>query len=130
MRISAFIICLLLVTNAVSGEDDSEPTNVDYLPLSPKFVVNLQGGQRTFIRADIQLMLEGTEHVESIKTHLPAIRHGLIMLFSEHSADQIHSAEQREELRQKALDETRAAVGKYVQENQIQDLFFTEFLVQ
>ncbi len=126
---------LLLILSIISGlahseEEATTEKKIAYLPLSPKFVVNLQGGRRSYLRAEIQLLVEESENLETIKTHIPAIRHSLIMLFSEYTVDQLQSSAQREELRQKALKQTQETLEKYASNGKLEDIFFTEFLIQ
>jgi len=115
---------------AHSDDEAATEKKIEYLPLSPKFVVNLQGGRRSYLRADIQLMVEGSENLETIKIHIPAIRHSLILLFSDQSVDQLRSSAQREELRRKALKLSQETLEKYAHNGKLEDIFFTEFLVQ
>lgn len=124
------LLCILIVSSVAYGEEEPETSTIEYLPLSPSFVVNLQGNGRSYLRADVQLMVEGPENVEKIKAHLPVIRHSLILLFSDYKADQLSTSSQREDLRKKALEQTQATLEKYASNTDLEDLFFTEFLVQ
>ena len=130
MRNLILLCNLLLISFAVYGEEDTKTSTIEYLPLSPKFVVNLQGGHRSYLRADVQLMIDGSDNVEKIKAHLPVIRHSLILLFSDYAADQLRSSNQREDLRKKALELTQETLDKYASNSNLEDIFFTEFLVQ
>ncbi len=129
-KFTILLILSIISCMAHSEEDAATEKKIEYLPLSPKFVVNLQGGRRSYLRADIQLMVEGSENLEAIKTHIPAIRHSLIMLFSDHTVDQLRSSAQRETLRQKALKQTQKTLEKYASNGKLKDIFFTEFLIQ
>jgi len=125
------LLCnLLLISSAAYSEEDAKTNTIEYLPLSPNFVVNLQGGHRSYLRADVQLMIDGSDNVEKIKAHLPVIRHSLILLFSDYAADQLSTSSQREDLRKKALEQTQATLDKYASNSSLEDIFFTEFLVQ
>ncbi len=124
------LLCVLIVSGTAYGEEESKTSTIEYLPLSPKFVVNLQGTRRSYLRADVQLMVDGSENVEKIKAHLPVIRHSLILLFSDYKADQLSTSSQREDLRKKALEQTQATLEKYASNTDLEDIFFTEFLVQ
>jgi flagellar FliL protein len=115
--------------SAFAEESEAEDF-LEYVPMEPNFVVNLQGDRRSYLRTDIQLLVEGKEYAEQIKAHMPALRHAIILLISDYSADQLGTPEQREAFRQKALQESRKALDQYASSRGLDDLFFTEFLVQ
>ncbi len=130
MRIITLVLAYLL-SNTVYGEgEDIETTApaVEYVSLGSNLVVNLQG-RRKYFRADMQLMVEGEDNVEMISLHNPAIRHALIMLFSQYTPEQLQGPEQRETVRKLALEDIRKTLEKYTNSKGIKDLFFTEFLV-
>lgn len=112
------------------GESPEMDDLLEYVRMEPNFVVNLQGSRRSYLRMDIQLLVEGKERAETIKAHMPVLRHALILLTSDYSADQLGTADEREAFRQKALEESRKALDKYASSQGLSDLFFTEFLVQ
>jgi len=109
--------------NSGGGEGDSQ-----YLPLE-SVLVNLEG-KRHYLRADIQLLVDSAEHAEKMKVHMPAIRHSLIMLFSGRNPEQISALDQREMLRQNAKEEVKKVLDHYGAGKGLEDLFFTDFIVQ
>jgi flagellar FliL protein len=110
-------------TNSGGGDADSQ-----YVPLEP-VLVNL-AGKRRYLRADIQLLVDSSEHADKMKGHMPALRHGLIMLFSGRDADKIFALDQREMLRQNAKEEVKKILDHYGAGKGLKDLFFTDFIVQ
>jgi flagellar FliL protein len=109
----------------MGGEEDD---GVVYLPLQ-SLLVNLEG-KRHYLRADIQLLIDSKAHAEKIKAHMPPIRHALIMLFSNRNPEHLAVAEEREKLRQAALQDVTKALQKYGASEGLKDLFFTDFLIQ
>jgi flagellar FliL protein len=101
---------------------------VEYLPLE-SILVNLEG-RRHYLRADIQLLVDNPEDAAKIKAHMPAIRHALIMLFSNRNPQQIAAVGEREKLRQSALEQVTLSLEKFGAEHGLEDLFFTDFMVQ
>lgn len=124
------LILLLFLSPFAFAEDSETADMVEYVPLNPDFVVNLKGDQRSYLRTNIELMVKGKEHADRIRMHMPVLRHAVLMLISEYSADQLESSEQREEFRKKAFHETKTALEKYASSEGLSDLFFTSFLVQ
>lgn len=140
-KISVFLLALLLSLGAVAKEEEhgggggekqegeAAGPVIDYLPLDPPLIVNLQGSRR-YLKADIQLQVEGAENLTRIKEQMPVIRHALILLMSERDPTALSSVEEREKLRAATLNEIRAALDKYSQSDGLKDVFFSNFLIQ
>jgi flagellar FliL protein len=117
------------------GKAEGEPTGpvIDYVVFEPSVVVNLQG-QRRYLRADVQLLVEGQENINRIKLHMPALRHTLILLFSNRDPDVLAQVEEREKLRAGALEEINKVLEELAGDaggaDGLKDLFFSNFLVQ
>lgn len=129
MQKITLVLCLVLASYFAHAKAEDSQLAAEYLPLSPKFIVNLKEW-KSFLRVDVQLLIASEEDAEKIRPHLPAIRHALIMLFSNYGKDDLTTNEQREQLREQALQETKATLKKYAGSNGVKDLFFTEFLIQ
>lgn len=123
--LALFLLLFSPLGYGTSGEDGG---GVEYLPLQ-SLLVNLEG-KRRYLRADIQLLIDSKAHAERIKMHMPPIRHALIMLFSNRNPEQLAAADEREKLRQAALQDVTKTLQKYGASEGIKDLFFTDFLVQ
>lgn len=132
MRIFLLLLLSLwcLPSYVSAGEDEAAEPVVEYLEMKPKFTVNLAEPKK-YLRVDVQLMVEGAKAIEKVKKHFPAIRHGLIMLFSGKAAANLQTMEQREALREDALKVVEDTLEKHAKNKDgLRDLFFTEFLVQ
>ena len=131
MRIFLLLLSLWCLPGYVSaGDDEAAEPVVEYLEMKPKFTVNLAEPKK-YLRVDVQLMVEGDKAIEKVKKHFPAIRHGLIMLFSGKAAANLQTMEQRETLREDALKVVEDTLEKHAKNKDgLRDLFFTEFLVQ
>ena len=92
------------------GEAESKggPT---YLEITPKFVVNLLEPKK-YLSINVQLLIDGAPTEAAIKKHMPALKHELIMLFSDHSIDSVQTMEQREALRQQTIDVIHTTIDK------------------
>jgi len=123
------LLWALLSPCALAGDDEKAAGPVlEYLEMTPKFTVNLNE-RKKYLLVNVQLLVEDQANIDKIKKHMPALRHELIMLFSGHSADDLKTTEQREELRKQALDRIRMVLDKYANSDGFRDVFFTEFLV-
>jgi flagellar protein FliL len=130
VRIFVLLLSLFFFPGMVMAEEEeSAAAAVEYLEMTPKFTVNLEG-RKTYLLVNVQLLVEGAENIEKIKKHFPALRHQLIMLYSGRPADELKTAEQREKLRKETLNTLRETLEKLSNGDGLRDVFFTEFLVQ
>ena len=105
--------------------------NPVYVPLQPPFVVNYGGkGRLKYLRAELSVRVMGPELANSIRHHLPFIRNQLVLLFSRQTEEVVNSTQGREELRKKALEAVKSVVLEEDELEGVEDLFFTNFVVQ
>lgn len=147
MRLLIVVLSLMFTFVAMANEGAKESeaeAGVKYIEMTPKFTVNLAEPKK-FLLINVQLLVEGAGIIATVKKHMPALRHALIMLYSGRPAEQLQSMEQREALRQ----ETTAAIrqmlekmeggkehhasghseGKAEHEEGFKEAYFTEFLI-
>lgn len=166
MRLSALLLSLLFISSPVfaeeggghGGGEGAAAGGIQYVEITPKFVVNLLEPKK-YLSINVQLLIEGAGIDALIKKHMPAIKHELIMLFSDRSIESLQTMEQREALRQEAIETIHKTIDKAegVEEEAIdpaaapttghakkdkkkdysklpsggfKDAFFTEFLMQ
>lgn len=108
--------------------DESAGPVIEYVPMAPKFTVNLAEPKK-YLMIDIQLLVEGAEHVEKIKKHMPVLRHEMIMLLSGMHVADLQTMEQREALRLKTKQLITDLLVKIQNSDGFRDVFFSEFLV-
>ncbi|KKO10713.1 flagellar basal body-associated FliL family protein [Pseudohongiella sp.] len=104
---------------------------VQYLELSPAFIVNFphQGRQR-FMQATVTLMSRDAEALEAVQRHMPAIRHNLINLLSAQLILVFEDPAGIEDLRQMATDEVNQVLQREIGHDGIEQLLFTNFVMQ
>jgi len=124
------LLGLLFLPSYAVAEDEEEAEPIEYVDMRPDFIVNLSD-YKNHMRASIQLMVSGSDAKDNIKKHLPAIRHSLLLNFGDLTMEQLQSMEQREKLREDALNLIKETLKTCsVDESKLLDVFFTEFLVQ
>jgi flagellar FliL protein len=160
MRLFVLLCSLFFMSNFAfaneGGGEDKPSVGPAYLEITPKFVVNLLEGKK-YLAINVQLLIDGAPTEAAIKKHMPAIKHELIMLFSDRSLDSLQTMEQREALRQEAITTIHNTINKaegvdpdaepehvsasghkkdkakdysHLPSGGFKDAFFTEFLVQ
>ena len=125
------IILLLGFTQAQAAEEEPVPTTSAYVSLGKPMVLNLSGTKRlTFLQISADVLVSDADAEETIKLHVPAIRHSLIMLLSEQKASDIKSPAKREEIRQQATARVQSLMVALSGSTDVGDILFSSILVQ
>ena len=110
-----------------------ESGGVKYVTLQPAFVTNFgvtKTGRLTYLKADVTLKVADPEGEAALKYHTPALRNALVLLFSRQEDAAVSSSDGREQIRQEALTELRDIMQAESGEPVIEDLVFSNFVVQ
>lgn len=131
------IICSMLLmlgfTQAQAADEEEEVAKKTsaYVSLGDPMVLNLSGATRlTFLQISADVLVSDSEAESIIETHVPAIRHSLIMLLSEQKAKDIKSPAKREEIRQQAAARVKALIANLSGSQDVGDILFSSILVQ
>ncbi|MGY6278069.1 flagellar basal body-associated FliL family protein [Methylomonas sp. MgM2] len=122
------LLCLLPVLGYAKSDEEEGAPVIEYVEMAPKFTVNLAEPKK-YLMVNIQLLVEGADRVETIKKHMPMLRHEIIMTFSGMHLDDLQTTEQREALRLKTKDLITQSLEKIHSSDGFKDVFFSEFLV-
>jgi flagellar FliL protein len=128
------------------GSGGGTTGKVNYLPLEPAFVVNIQDNNSLrFMQVGIDLMTMDAEVVAAVQKHIAPIRHELLMLFSSRDISEVLTTEAREKLRQEALTKIQGVLEHYADisaskkvkgedgkefPSSVQEVLFTSFVIQ
>lgn len=108
------------------------PAPAQYFALEPPFVVNLNGAADgpSYLQVEVQLMTRDGSALEAIKTHSPALRARLLMLFSQVVPERIADRAGKEALQADALAEVRSVLLAETGRPCVEALLFTSFVTQ
>ena len=125
-------ILLMGFASANAAEDEAETTATSaYVSLGEPMVLNLSGPRRlTFLQISADVLISDSDAEQTIKTHVPAIRHSLIMLLSEQKAGDIKSPARREEIRQQATSQVQTLIADLSGSEAVSEILFSSILVQ
>src|SRR5690606_10732955 len=102
-----------------------------YIYMEPAFVVNYGStGRMRYLRTEVVLRVSSVEAAARVSQHKPYLRNNLVMLFSAQEGEVMNSPQGRESLRKVALDEVRAVMQELEGTADIDDLYFSNFVVQ
>ncbi len=131
--ISIYLILFsMLWSTAHAADEDVTPLTSSYVSLGEPMVLNLTSKTKrlTFLQISADVLVSDSDVEDTIKTHVPAIRHSLILLLSERDAVDIKSTAKREEIRQQATTNVMALLAELSGNPADGEILFSSILVQ
>ncbi len=124
----SFVLFALLFASPLQANERP----VHYFAIEPPFVVNvLEGPRARHMQVRMQIMTHDRKVIAKLEEHMPAIRHGLIMLLSGQSGETVRSTAGVEQLRLEALEVMRETLAEVAGlQDGIEELYFTDRVVQ
>ncbi len=103
-----------------------------FMPLEAVVVNLADPGSTRYAQVGITLQVEDAKVAEEVKKFMPAIRNGVLMQISRRTADQLLSAEGKEQLSQDILDLVRTTTGmeEYRGYSPVEAVLFSSLIVQ
>lgn len=102
-----------------------------YFPLKPAIIVNFQArGRQRLLQAEVSLKLREADAVAAVELHMPMIRNALVMLLSGQVYEDMQTLEGRELLRQQALTEIQGILQTEIGKPGVEQVLFTNFVMQ
>lgn len=140
LRWPALFVASLLFTSAAIAQDET-PTETEpeaprytaYVDMSPAFVTHIgpPAERPSYLKTDITLRVATETAEAAIETHMPRLRHELVMLFGEQQdLDQLSSTEGQRSLREEAMVRINAVMEEQQTGEQVTDVLFTTFVIQ
>ena len=129
------VIMVGAASNAEEATEIPDPIGgvVRYVELKPTFVTNYgvsDSGRLRYIKADVTVRVSNKEGEYAARYHLAALRNSLVMLLSRQDESTVSSSSGRETIKVEALQELREILEREEGEGHIEDLMFTNFVVQ
>ena len=130
-------LAILLCFNSAwsAGEEEGEEVMTkasSYISLGGPMILNLSNDNKrlTFLQLKADILVEDSDSEALIETHVPAIRHELIVLLSEQKVRDMKSSAKREEIRKIASTKVQALIVDLTGSKDVGDVLFSSFLVQ
>ncbi len=112
---------------------DDTPTFTEYVEMKPSFVTHVgEPSERLkYLKADVSLRVNSETARAAIETHMPRLRHELVMLFGEQSnLDTLSSVAGQQAVREDALARLNQVLEDQQTGEQIVDVLFSSFVIQ
>ena len=109
ISIGGTVFALQMMSPSSSDEPPTEekaaPAPAIYFDMAPNFTINFNvNGRQRYLQAAITLLHRDPALDSLLKLHMPAIRNGLVMLFSGKSFEELQTNEGKEKLKTEALE--------------------------
>lgn len=136
VSIGGTLTVIRLATPAVEPVIESDPAtpvrkSAIYYPMKPSIIVNFSvRGRQRFLQADLTLLLRDGAVINAIELHQPMLRNALVLLFGGQDYEQLQTAEGKELLRQATLQELQRLLQQEIGQPGIEQVLFTNFVMQ
>lgn len=105
-----------------------------YFAIEEPFIVNFSeqsNGAVRYMQVKMKLMARNQAVIDSVKTHLPAIQHELLMLLYSQKYDDLQTSEGSQALQQASLATINQLLkSETSQEDELEAVYFTSFIMQ
>ncbi|MEM8983219.1 MAG: flagellar basal body-associated FliL family protein [Pseudomonadota bacterium] len=123
---------------ATAAAEDDAPAAAEpgapahYYPILPPLTSNFadEQGRRRFIQVGLEVRASEQRFIDAVKEHNAVIRNALLLAYSELDYNEVITRDGKESLRQTTLDEIRDVMTTHVGEPGIEDVYFTQFVIQ
>lgn len=126
----------------VGGGNDSAEAEVEveaevarddpsYIDLKPAFTVNLAPEDPVgFLQISMQVLTFNDDVANDLEKHKPLIRNNLLVLFGEQRSADLRAPEGKEKLQKSALEAVQTVVNEHGSGGEVDNVFFTSFVMQ
>ncbi len=130
-----YLICFAAVAicGSTSAEEASGDESPRYVDLTPTFVANYgisETGRLSYVRTDVTVQVSSQVAENAAIYHAPALRNVLVLALSRQDESGVATTEGRDAIRDDALEEIRTYLQAEEGEPLVDDLLFTNFVVQ
>lgn len=114
-------------------QEEKAPSVTDYITMTPTFVTHVgePGPSLVYLKAAVTLRASSTGTRPVLDTHMPRLRHELVMLFGEQTdVDALAGTAGQNALREEAKKRINQVLEEQQTGESISDVLFTEFVIQ
>ena len=119
---------------SASGAGDDSGAQVGtalYVPMPRPFRFNIPGAARDrFVEIRVQLLVRGADNEEKAKMHVPLIESTLLNIFSQTNADDLATSAGKDALKQQSLAAVQLVMKDLENNETIEKVLFTGFVMQ
>ncbi len=107
------------------------PEDLVYIELAPEFTVNFEGEEASsFMQVRLTAVVSDSDTAGALEKHMPAVRNDLLMLFGGTERAPLLTRAGKEALLNESLEVMRATLQKNFPKANVNNLYFTRFVIQ
>ncbi|MEM9657742.1 MAG: flagellar basal body-associated FliL family protein [Planctomycetota bacterium] len=117
---------------AAEAEPEVTGANALYYPILPPLTTNFSDdvGRRRFMQVSLEVRAREQSAIDAVKDHNAVIRNALLMAYSDVNYEAAITREGKEALRVTSLEEVQRVLEEQTGSPGIDDIFFTQFVIQ
>lgn len=118
---------------AAKAEEKASPHKEPalYDALEPAFLANyLVGGKQHYLQLSVTVLAREQSAIDGMRTHMPLVRNRIVLLLSGETFEGLQTEEGRIQLQQKLLAAIQEILQKETGKPGIEQVFFTNFVMQ
>lgn len=119
--------------DAAESEEETTESYTEYVEMTPSFVTHVgePADRPAYLKADVSLRVSTETAKAAIETHMPRLRHELVMLFGEQTdLEALAGNEGQQAVRQEARTRMNQVLEEQQTGEKIVDVLFTSFVIQ
>jgi flagellar protein FliL len=102
-----------------------------YDALDPAFLANFSvSGRQHYLQVSLTVMARDEDALAALHTHMPLVRNRIVMQLSAEQFDQLQTDDGRQQLQKKLLESIQEIMKKETGKPQIEQVFYTNFVMQ
>lgn len=102
-----------------------------YKSLNPPFTVNFEvGGRIHFLQVSLQVMARDAKIIDAVTNHKPMLRNNILLKLSDLDYSRISVRAGRDEMRKQILEVVRESLKKETENFEVEEVYFTNFVMQ
>jgi len=112
--------------------EEKEPLEpAKYVALDPPFVASFDEEDGTrYVQLQVQAMARSEKTIDEIKKHSPALRNSFLFLLGSYKLEELTTLAGKEKLRAELTTKANEVLAKNGSEGEIEELYFTNFVIQ
>jgi len=112
------------------GAEGDASTEMLYHELKPPFMVNFSKGNIRILKVTLSLMAKNEKAIDAAKLHNPVIRNNILMLLSGENLETLKTADGKGLLQASIKEEINKVLKERKESAKIDEVFFTELVMQ
>lgn len=114
----------------IKALSESGPEKAQYVKITPAITTNYLAPKLKYVQADVAIKVRGNSSVSAIESHIPRIKHKLILILSQQEFEGVSTQDGRTIIKELALEEINNIMDEEGLAPNIEEVLFTRFIVE